>query len=235
MSGRGRLWAAIKLDVKLQAVSRLYAVGVGAAVLLGLIVRFLVPTDAHALGLAAFYLLAIGGTTFMFSAVMFLRDRSQNTLAALRVSPMDAKTYVAAKVVTLSAFALVESAVVYLVSGAWAVPIAPLAAGALILGVTYALFGLAQVAPHDSVLKFIMPGALVTSLILQLPVFYLAAVGPPLLYYVVPSMPALLIMRSAGRALEPAEWAYAAGFGAVVLGFGARLAVARMRRYAGLR
>ncbi len=234
MTPAARLWAAIRLDIRLQRRSQLYAIGVAVAVLLGLLVRFLIPAAAHGVALAAFYVLAVGGTTFMFSAVMVLRDKSQNTLAALRVSPMDARTYVAAKAITLSGFALVESAIVYVVGGAWSVPLVPLFGGVAMLAVLYTLLGLAQVAPHDSVLRFLMPDAVITSVLLQLPVFYLFEMGPAAPYFAIPSLPALLMMRAAELNFDAATWAYVGIGGGLGWAASAWLALARLRHHVGL-
>ena len=232
---RGRLISAMRLDVRLQARSQLYRIGLGVAVVLGLLIRFLLPEAVRGPALAAFFFLAIGGTTFMFSAVMLLWDRSENTLAALRVSPMDASTYIVSKTVTLSTFALVEAAVVYVVGGGWGVPVGPLVLGVMALGVLYTLVGLAQVAPHDSVTAFVMPGGVVTTLILQLPVFYLFDIGPPILWHVIPSMPALLLMRAADLDLAPGQWGYVGVGTAAAIGGAWQLATWRLRRHAGLR
>ena len=229
------LWAALKLDILVQARSRLYSVGLSVAVLMGLLVRFLIPESAKAAALAGFFLLALGGTTYMFSAVIVLWEKSQNTLAAVRVSPMNAATYVASKTLTLTLFATAEAAIVYIVGGGWPVPPGPLLLGALVLGAVYTFLGMAQVAPHDSVTGFLMPDAVLASLLLQLPVFYLIDVGPSWLWHVIPSMPSLLILRSAELELSAGQWGYVVVGSVVALVGSWWLALWRLRRHAGLR
>jgi fluoroquinolone transport system permease protein len=129
------LRATLRLDVRLQARSRLYVIGLFVAVLLGLALRALVPPEHVGRGLAAFYVLGLGGTTFMFGASMLLLERGEGTLAALRTTPLTPRDYVASKVLTLTGFALVESAVVFGLA-ARDLPPRPglLVLGALVLG-----------------------------------------------------------------------------------------------------
>ena len=82
-----RLASVLRLDVRLQARSRLYAIGIVVSVLMGLAGRFLFEPNSARLVLPIFYLLGIGGTTFMFGSSMLLLEKSQGTLQALRVSP----------------------------------------------------------------------------------------------------------------------------------------------------
>ena len=86
-----------------------------------------------------------------------LLEKSQGTLHAIRATPLTSTTYIASKALTLTAFAVVESAVVYML-GFFGVPVNPwlLALGVAALGVLYTLIGMGQVARHDSVTSFLM-------------------------------------------------------------------------------
>ena len=82
-------------------------------------------------------------------------------------SPLAAREYIVSKALTLSAFALVEAAIVVLVAGRAELesPIL-LVLGVLVLGACYTLVGVGQVAPYRSVTSFLFPGAVVVSLVL---------------------------------------------------------------------
>lgn len=209
MSG---LVATLKLDVVRQARARLYAVGLFGAVLFGLVGRFVLPERYVGEALAGLYLLALSSTTFMFSASQVLMDRSGGTLLALRASPLTANAYMGAKVLTLTAFSAVEAAVMYAIAF-WGVPVHPfpLVLGVLGLGVMYAYIGLALVARHPSVLAFLFPSAALVGMVTQFPVFYVLEVGPPALYYAIPSMGPLLLMLASTRELSAGQWVYAVG------------------------
>ena len=227
--------ATVKLDVRLQARSKLYTIGMGVAILMGLIGRFLFSAEHAGPLLAAFYLLGIGGTTYVFSASLVLLDKSQGTLQALQTTPLTSSAYISSKVVTLTAFAMLEGTIVYAVAFADA-PLAPwpLATGVFFLGAFYTLVGLGQVASHHSVLAFLMPGALVVGSLLQLPVLYVLGVGPPMVWHLIPTQGPVLLMLAASEPLSPWQWAYAIGVSAASLAGAGWWARHRFRRHIAL-
>lgn len=203
------LRATLQHDVQLQARSKLYAIGIGVAVLLGLAGRFLFHSDYAGRLLAVFYLSALGGTTYMFSAALVLLEKSEGTLSALRTTPLTSTDYIASKVVTLTSFAVLESAIVYAVAF-FGVPLnpAPMICGVVCLGVLYTLVGLGQVASNDSVTAFLFPGAVLITGLLQLPIFYVIS-GPDPVWYLFPTQGALLLMLGASETLDGWQWGYA--------------------------
>ena len=80
--------------------------------------------------------------------------------------------------------------------------------GVIVLGMIYTLVGLGQVASHDSVTGFLFPGAVVVTLVLELPMFYVIA-GPDPIWYFHPTQGSLLLMLGATETLELWQWAYA--------------------------
>ncbi len=108
--------ATLKLDVRLQARSKLYAIGIAVALLLGFAGRYFVSPDYAVKVLAVFYLTGIGGTTYFFAASLVLLEKSEGTLQALRTTPLTSTAYITSKVITLTSFALLESAIVYSVA-----------------------------------------------------------------------------------------------------------------------
>ncbi|MEE3368115.1 MAG: hypothetical protein VX346_02100 [Planctomycetota bacterium] len=200
--------ATLKLDVRLQARSKLYAIGVVVALLFGFAGRYFVNPNYAGNVLAVFFLIGIGGTTYFFAASLVLLEKSEGTLQALRTTPLTSTAYITSKVFTLTSFALIESAIVYCVAF-FGVPLnpAPLIFGVVFLGVIYTLVGLGQVASHDSVTGFLFPGALFVTLIMELPVFFLIGAGP--IWYVIPTHGPLLLMLGATETLVFGQWAYA--------------------------
>ena len=193
-----RLVAAVRLDVQLQARSQLYGIGVAVAVMMGLFGRFLVGTEHAGLALPIFYLLGVGGTTFMFGASMLLLEKSQGTLQALRVSPMSAREYLASKALTLTSFAVVESAIAFaLIYGGQAIAPLKLLLGLLCLGFGYTCIGLGLACKHESVTSFLFPSAVLVSMVLQLPFLGPLGVGSPALWWPIPSAGPLELMLAA--------------------------------------
>ncbi|MEX1256415.1 MAG: hypothetical protein WEG36_02245 [Gemmatimonadota bacterium] len=230
-----RLGAALWLDVRVQARSRLYVIGLPVALMLGISVRLLIPAEISGRFLSAFCLVAIGGTTYMFGASMVLLEKSERTLEALRTSPLTAPYYLASKALTLSAFALVEAVIVVGIAGRGAVvaPV-PFVVGVLVLGVAYTLIGIGQVASFESVTSFLFPGALVVTLVLQLPIFYAAGIGPTAAWYAIPTEAPLLLMMAAFEPPRGGQWLYALGVSVAGLGASYMFALARVRSCIGL-
>jgi fluoroquinolone transport system permease protein len=227
-----RLAATLKLDVKLQARSQLYAIGVLIAVVLGFMVRFLVPTDHVGRGLAAFYLLALGGTTFMFGASMLLLEKGERTLEALRVSMITTRDYVLSKAITLTAFALVESLIVYGIS-ARGTPTSYglLLLGVAVLGVFLTLVGLGLAASYDAVTRFLLPAGAAVGMVAQLPFLSLLDVGPPWIWYLIPTQAPLLLMQAAFEPIAGWQWGYALGMSAAMLAGAWLYCTARFRHH----
>ena len=202
--------ASLKLDVRVQARSQLYAVGIGVAVATGLLGRFLIG-EAHAgRALPTLYLLILAGTTYVFGASQIVSEKSQGTLAALRTTPLTTGVYLTSKLITLTAFATLEGAIVQVVAfGAVDGSLLPLVVGILSLGVMYTLAGLGHAASHEAITSFLFPGAMVVMLVSQLPALYILEVGPPALWLAIPSLAPVLLILGAFEPLTTLQWAYA--------------------------
>jgi fluoroquinolone transport system permease protein len=227
-----RMAAAVRIDVALQARNNLYAIGIALAVVLGAVGRYVFPDEVRPIVVPSFYLLFIGGSTYMFVAAMILFERAEGTLAAIRVSPLRLDEYLASKVVTLTTFALAESLIVLLIAfGAGGFHIVPLVVGVLALGAFNTLVGIAQVARHRTVTDFLIPGAMLVMLILQLPIFHFLGMWTGPVWYLIPTRAPLLIIEGAFRPLTGPEWGYAIAYSAVWLLGAARLARSQFVRH----
>ncbi len=228
-----RFASALQLDVRLQARSRLYAIGIAVAILVGVAGRFIFPPESSGLILPIFYLLGIGGTTFMFGASMLLLEKSQGTLEALRVSPLTVGEYLRSKAATLSTFALVESAIVFaLVYRGGEINPVFLIAGLVVLGISYTYIGIGLASSFDSVTAFLFPSATVVSVILQLPFLGALDIGPSWFWAIIPSAAPLALMRAAFGA--DISWSYAIGVSILLVVVSVLYAHARFKRYVGL-
>lgn len=227
-----RLAATMTLDVKLQIRNQLYAIGIAVAVALGLLVRFLVPEQHVGRGLTAFYVLGLGGTTFMFGASMLLLEKGERTLEAIRLSMMTTRDYVLSKAITLTGFALVESAIVYAIAARGApTNFFTLVVGASVLGVFYSLLGLGLAARHDAVTKFLLPTGTAVSIVLQLPFLSLMSLGPDWLWYAIPTQAPLLILQGSFESLTTGQWIYAAAMSVAMIAGAYALCLVSFRKH----
>jgi fluoroquinolone transport system permease protein len=228
------LVSALLLDVRLQLRSNLYGIGLFVAVLVGLAARLLVGGEHAAVALPLFYLVGIGGTTFMFGAAMLLLEKSQGTLQALRVSPLTANEYLASKAVTLTSFCIVECGIVFAFvyrGGEVSAPI--LLAGLLSLGLGYTLIGIGMAASHDTVTSFLFPTATVVSILLQLPFLGPLGVGSMAVWRMIPSAGPMEIMLGAFGA--DVNWPYAVVMSIAFVAASGVYARWTFRRHIGLR
>lgn len=230
-----QLLAMVRLDVLFQARGQVYTISFVVALLFGLMLRSFFPPVYAGRVLAVFFLLAVGGSTYFFGGALVLLEKSQGTLAALRTSPLLSRTYLASKTITLTGLVLLEGAIVYSV-GFGGVPFAPLPLllGLVVLGAFQTLVGLGQVASHDAVTSFLVPGGALIGTVLQLPVFYIFEAGPPWIWYLVPTQAPMLLVLGAFEPLESWQWAYALVVSALSLVAAAFWARKRFARHIGL-
>ena len=227
-----RLLATVKLDVRLQARQRIYAVSLPVALLIALAVGALFERGQAASVLAVLYLLVAGASTYFFAAALVLLEKSDGVLAALRTSPLAPSTYLASKTLTLSALLLVESATLYFAAFAGTVQRAwPMVLGLLLLAAFQTLVGLGQAAPHDAVTSFLVPGAALAGTVLQLPVFYVFGAGPPWIWYLIPTQGPLLLILASFQEIEAWQWVYAVGVSLLSTAWAAWWARRRFARY----
>ena len=219
------LLSTMRVDVTLQARSRLYHIGIGVAVVMGVAVRLFIDHDALRSALPMLILLGMGNTTYVFVAGMVLFEKGEHTLDAIVVSPLSVPVYLLSKIVTLTTFALVETTIL-LVIGFGVTGFSPwlLALGALTVGVMWTLVGLAQVVRYNAVTDFLMPGAMIVGLIPALPLLDVLGIWPSPVWYLVPTYPSLLILTAAFRSIEPWQWVYAIGYRVLLVVAGSVLA-----------
>jgi fluoroquinolone transport system permease protein len=163
------LWRLVHWDIQLQARENIYAFTVLTTIAFAIFLSLL-PADAPAtvFTLVLFFDPAIVGASFVGSIV--LMERSQNTLSALAVSPASARHYVQAKVITLTALAIVGS--LFLVAVVYWVPppdmVLRFTLALIFTGAVGALGGLLIVAGANSMNHF-LARAMPITIILFLP------------------------------------------------------------------
>ena len=227
-----RLLATLWLDVRLQVRHRIYAISIPMALVLGLALRALFSAEQAASVLAVFYLLIVGASTYFFAAALVLLDKSDGVFAALRTSPLSPATYLGSKTVTLTGLLLVECGLIYLIAfGGTLERLWPLVLGLVLLAAMQTLLGLGQVAPHDAVTSFLVPGAAIMGTVLQLPVFWVFGAGPPWIWYLVPTQGPLLLILAAFEPIEPWQWLYALGVSTLATAWAGWWALRRFRRH----
>lgn len=219
-----RLISAMKIDLLVQVRTNLYAIGIGAGVLVAAGMAWLANPDQLPAWVPTLMLLVTGGSTMLYVAAMILFEKEQGTLNATIVSPMRTSEYLWSKIVTLTFLALVESSV--MIGGGMllmsfsdrvTLPHIPLLlAGIIAIGVMYTLVGIVLIVRYDKITDFLIPVTAV-AVILQLPfLYFIGWVQSPILLVIPTSAPTVL-MQGAFGPLETWEWLYACGYSAALL------------------
>ena len=227
-----RLLSTIRCDIRLQHRNGFYyaTAFVVAVYALGL-------SQLHASGawvnlgwlLPAVLLNNLLITTFYFVGALVLLEKTEGTLAALVVSPLRAGEYLAAKVLTLTALALVYNlAVVVLIMGSgFGAP--ALIAGVGVMAALMVMAGFIAVARYDAVNEYLLP-SLPYAAGLTLPLAYVLGWDSPLLY-LHPLQGPLVLLQAAFAPIAAWQLLYAALASALWLGIGAWLCRRSFQRF----
>ena len=212
-----RLASTLRLDATLQVRHRVYLIVLGATLGLALAIRSGVTREQLEFFMPVLVMYGVSLTTVFLVGVLLLLERSEGTLSVVMVSPLRPSEYLASKLITLAGLALVESTIVAVVayglgwSFGWFV-LAVVMRASMGVGV-----GVAVGVRYSSITRFLFPGIL-ASLACDFPNFWYFEIWPTSLFYLWPSMPPLLLAKSAFFAVEPLQLVYAFVYGPLVVG-----------------
>jgi len=219
-----RLLSAMKIDVIVQVHNNLYAIGIGVAVLVAVMVSQLARPNQLPSLVPALMLLVIGGTTLLYVAGLILFERDEGTLDAVMVSPLRTSEYLWSKIITLTALATLES--VTMIGGAMLLmsrsdevtwPVVPvLLLGIIAIGVMYTLMGIVLIVRYDKITDFLIPMAALFS-VLQLPFLHFWGVIEHPAFLIIPTSAPTMLMQGAYIPLAAWEWLYAMGYTAAMI------------------
>jgi fluoroquinolone transport system permease protein len=211
-----RLTSTLRLDAMLQARYHVYWIVVGTTVALGAALRSVLTPDQLDFFMPVIVMYGVSLTTVFLVGVLILLERSDGTLDAQMVSPLRPGEYLASKITTLVGLALVESVCMALFAYGPGFSL-----GWLVLAVTMratigVAVGVAVAVRYRAITRFLLPG-IAASLAFDLPSIWYFGLWPTALFYVWPSMPPLLLAKSAFLPVEPLQWVYAFLYGGLVV------------------
>ncbi|BAW93598.1 hypothetical protein CHIBA101_1763 [Actinomyces sp. Chiba101] len=154
-----RTAATVRLDLRLQAAGGYWLVAVAVGLVIALLLRGLTALPPRWWPVLLLGEMTI--TCFYFAAVQVLAERGDGSLMCRAVSPMRVGEYLVALTASLGLLAVVESAVLVLVSGT-AVAWPAFLAGVALLAVLEVLYGAAAVAGYRSAASFLLPSGVWT-------------------------------------------------------------------------
>ena len=189
--------AALRWDVVLQARNGFYWASAFVILVIGGLL-LAVPEASRtneAVWVPAMVAINLPITTFFFMAGLMLLERDEGTLTALAVSPLTPAGYLAARTVTLTALAAVETIVLILIAfdagRSWLF----ILSGTAALGVIYTGIGAAVATRYASINALLLPASLVVALLLA-PLLAHVGLAPRRLFVLHPIEPALTLIRA---------------------------------------
>ena len=212
-----RLSNTLRLDSMLQARHKVYLIVLGATFGLSLTLRAVITPEQLEFFMPVLVMYGVSLTTVFLVGVLLLLERGEGTLDVVMVSPLRPSEYLASKLITLATLALVESVIVALVayglgfSFGWLV-LAIVMRASMGVGV-----GVAVGVRYRSITHFLLPG-IFASLVFDIPLFWYFGLWPSSLFYLWPSMPPLLLAKTAFFPVEPLQLVYAFVYGTLVVG-----------------
>ena len=212
-----RLTSTLRLDSQLQARNKVYLIIGVAAFAFAFAFDALLTPDQLRFFMPVLIMYGVSMTTVFLVGVLLLIERNQGTLSVVMVSPLRPTEYLASKLITLTALALVESAIMAVVAyglGFWF--------GWFVLAVVMrasmgVAVGVAVGVRFRSITRFLVP-AIGLSLAFDVPNIWYFELWPNPLFYLWPSMPPLLLAKAAFLEVEPLQLVYALLYGALVVG-----------------
>lgn len=208
-----RLVATMGHDGRLQARNHVYVIVGIATLLLAVPLRVLLTAEQVRFFMPLLALSGVGLTAFFLVSVLMLLERGEGTLDAVAVSPLRPSEYLASKIATVTALALIEGVAIAGIAFAGAFSLPWLALAVVMRAAFVAAVGIAVAVRYQSITRFLFPAVGLTVLF-DGPVLFYLELWPSSIFYLWPTLPPLLLAKAAFVSTEPLELVYACGFGA---------------------
>ncbi len=212
-----RLSATLRLDAQLQARNNVYLIIAVAALGLAFALRALFTPEQLHFFMPLVALSGVSLTTFFLVGVLLLLERGEGTLDVVLVSPLRPAEYLASKLLTVTALALVESALIVGIAYGLGFSFLWLVLAALLRAALVAAVGVAVGVRYRSITHFLAPAVALT-VAFDLPVLWYLELWPSPLFYLWPTLPSLLLAKAAFLPVDPLELVYACVYGALAVG-----------------
>ncbi len=212
-----RLSATLRLDAQLQARNKVYLIIAVAAFGLAFALRALVTPEQLHFFMPLVALSGVGVTAFILVGVLLLLERGEGTLDVVLVSPLRPAEYLASKLLTVTALAVVESAVIEGIAYGLGFSLPWLVLAVLLRAGLVAAVGVAVGVRYRSITHFLLPVATL-SVAFDLPVLWYLELWPSSLFYLWPTLPSLLLAKAAFLPVDRLQLVYACVYGVVAVG-----------------
>ncbi len=212
-----RLSATLKLDARLQARNSVYPIIAFVALILATALRSLFTPEQLHFFMPLVALSGVSVTALILVGVLLMLERGEGTLDVVLVSPLRPAEYLASKLMTVTALALVEGTFIAGVAYGPDFSIPWLMLAVLLRAGLVAAAGVAVAVRCRSITDFLLP-LIGLSIVFDLPILWYLEVWPSSLFYLLPTMPSLILAKAAFRPVAPLELLYACAYGTLAVG-----------------
>lgn len=130
---------------------------------------------------------------FVFIGALVLYEKTNRSLQALTVTPMESREYLLAHIITLTTIALIASLVLVALTRGVAVNYLYFVTGVILTSVFFVLAGFIAVSRFSSVNEYFIAGS-VALLVLNAPLIYHFGLSDSWLFYLFPTQASLLLL-----------------------------------------
>ena len=191
-----RLSATMRLDTRLQARNKIYAVVGGVSVALALALRALFDPGQLEYFMPLISLGGVHATTFFVVAMIIMLEREEGMLSVVLVSPLRTSEYLGSKIATLTALALAESLVIAAVAYGAGLAVPWLVLAVLHRAALGVALGVAVGVRFASIMRFLVPG-IATMIVLDLPLLWYFGIVDSSLLLLLPTAPSIVLGKAA--------------------------------------
>ncbi|MBK8985611.1 MAG: ABC transporter permease [Chloroflexi bacterium] len=205
-----RLQATVLCDARLQFRNGFYYASlVIVVVCIGLLSQ--IPTQYLTWIFPVVILSNLVVGTFYFLGGLVLLEKAEGTLTAQIVTPLRQGEYLAAKVLTLTALAILENGAFTLYAFGRGVDWLPLLLGVALTSGLFCLFGFLVVVRYDSINEYLLPSMAYTAAA-SLPMIAYLMQWDSWLVYVHPWQAPLVLLQAAWQPIAAWQWTYGLGY-----------------------
>jgi fluoroquinolone transport system permease protein len=202
-----RLLSTLNWDLRIQFRQGFYYAAL-FVILLWVLLLSQLPDAVVALFLPYIIFFDLSVFGFYFMAGMLFLEKGEGVLEALVVTPLRRREYLISKALSLTLLAVVVSAVVVLLVYGLAINWLLFVPGVALNSWLLVLFGFVLAARYDAVNEFLIPSVLYVAPS-QLPALWYFGIWESWLLYLVPTMPAMLLIAGSFEPIAPWQILYA--------------------------
>ena len=217
-------------DIKIQAKYGFYYAAVFIT-LMWIVVLRMFPPEALSKAVPLMLFIDLMFTAFYFMAGLVFLEKVQGVLDVYLLTPTKLNEYLFSKVLTLALQSVFFSLIIALVVAGTKLNIITFILGIGMLSIICSLVGVAVASLYGSFSKFLIP-SMIPQIIMAIPLFFFFGVYTNWVFYLLPTQPYLLLLKSAFAQIHTWEIVYCILYGGLWIVICYKWAYKRLEEFA---